>query len=129
MIVKEINWRYEIGRRIINYNKDCSIKSDLTIINREIKRNKQGNNIKWYKYHCNKCNWDEGWITEYDLKGEHGCSVCCPTPRLLVQGINDIPTVAPELIQYFQGGYDEAKLYTKTGGGNPNMSRLWKSKK
>jgi hypothetical protein len=47
-----------------------------------------------------------------------GCS-CCSGHNIVI-GYNDIPTTAPWMVKYFQGGYDEAKLYTKTGGGNPN---------
>ena len=38
---------------------------DITIIDREYReRNTDGKyrNDKWYKYRCNKCGWDEGWI-------------------------------------------------------------------
>lgn len=74
---------------------------------------------KWYRYTCNICEWTEGWIEESNLKNsKNGCSCC--RGFIVVEGINDIPTTAPEIIKYFQGGYDEAKLYTKTGGGNPN---------
>lgn len=97
-------------------------KRDLMIIDNEYRTfiDKRGykNNEKWYKYKCNQCGWTEGWITEGHLKEGNGCPVCAG--QKLVQGINDIPTVAPWLIPYFQGGIDEAKLYTKTGSGNIN---------
>ena len=68
-------------------------------------------NEKWYKYHCNICKWDEGWIKECELLKGIGCSCCCN--RVAVPCINDISTTAPWMVKYFQGGYDEAKLYTK----------------
>ena len=41
-------------------------KRDLTIIDREyrLRYKKDGSkcNEKWYKYHCNICGWDEGWL-------------------------------------------------------------------
>lgn len=81
----------------------------MVIIDR--KYTKQNRNEKWYKYKCNKCGWDEGWIREYHLERGVGCSCCYG--RTVVEGINDIPTTAPWMVKYFQGGYDEAKLYTK----------------
>ena len=87
-------------------------KRDLIIIDKEYRKNNNGINRKWYKYKCNKCGWDEGWIVENDLLKGQGCS-CCAN-RTVVEGINDIPTTAPWMVKYFQGGYDEAKLYTKS---------------
>lgn len=94
-------------------------KRDITIIDRE-KRHKfkygykghiVSDNRKWYKYRCNKCK-HEGWIIEYSLLQGKGCPVCCDFIQLVVEGINDIPTTAPWMVKYFQGGYNEAKLYT-----------------
>lgn len=95
-------------------------KRDITVIDREYRENpyNKGKFLKYYKYKCNVCGWTEGWIDEGNLKKKTGCSCCCG--RITVEGINDIPTTAPWMIPYFQGGYDEAKLYTKNGGGNPN---------
>ena len=91
-------------------------KRDLVITNREYRNKKHGkSNVceKWYKYTCNKCGWTEGWIDESNLLNHKiGCS-CCDN-KVVVQGINDIPTTAPWMIPFFQGGIDEAKLYTKT---------------
>ena len=88
-------------------------KRDLLIIDRENKKDKQGKSWKWYKYRCNKC-VHEGWITEYSLLKGNNCSCCCDSPQVVIEGINDIPTTAPWMIKYFQGGYDEAKLYNKS---------------
>lgn len=108
-------------------------KRDITIIDRKyiIKTNdKTGfkTNWKWYKYKCNKCGFDgnkhydlrteiykdEFWIEESALLNGQGCNCCIPSPQIVVEGINDIPTTAPELIKFFQGGIEEAKKYTKT---------------
>lgn len=89
------------------------LNRDITIIDREHRINK--NHIwKWYKYKCNKCGWNEGWIVESSLLNGTGCSCCCLTPRIVVEGINDIPTTASWMVKFFQGGYDEAKLYNKS---------------
>ncbi|NFF77684.1 hypothetical protein FCV38_11995 [Clostridium sporogenes] len=81
-------------------------KRNLIIIDREYRERK-----KYYRYKCNKCGWDKGWIIESDLLNKKGCSCC--RGFTIVAGINDIPTTAPWMVKYFQGGYDEAKLYTK----------------
>jgi hypothetical protein len=97
-------------------------KRDLIVIDREYRvrydKNNQKHNEKWYKYKCNKCNFTN-WISETMLTQQNvGCSCC--SGHNIVLGYNDIPTTAPWMVKYFVGGYDEAKLYTKTGGGNPN---------
>lgn len=88
-------------------------KRDLTIINTEKRIDKGGITRKYYMYICNKCKWNEGWIEESRLLGKRngGCSCC--NGKTVVQGINDIPTTAPWMVKYFQGGYDEANLYTR----------------
>lgn len=89
-------------------------KRDLVITDREIRVSKHGKsnvNEKWYKYTCNKCGWTEAWSEERNLLvGRNGCGCC--KGLTVVEGINDIPTTAPWMVKYFQGGYDEAKMYT-----------------
>lgn len=83
-------------------------KRDIIIIDREIRINKKGFNRKWYKYHCNICNWDEGWMPENSLiKQKIGCSCCCG--RTTVKGINDIATTHPDLVKYFVNIEDSYK--------------------
>ena len=100
----------------ININKNIKDgKRDITITNREIRRvfrDKTGHytDKKYYKFTCNKCGWMKGWIEEYNLL--NGCGCACCSGRVVVEGINDIPTTAPWMIKYFQGGYEEAKLYS-----------------
>jgi hypothetical protein len=96
-------------------NIDTTFKSerrDLIIIDREYRKrcNTYGNK-KYYKYHCNKDGY-EGWILESNLLKGQNCA-CCEN-QIVVEGIKDIPTTAPWMIPYFQGGYDEAKKYTKS---------------
>lgn len=106
----------EIGDRICHYKDDGTLKSDLTIIDRKIKQverfDKRTNmfslrNEKYYKYRCNVCNWDEGWIHEYNLK-KRGCACC--RGLVVVKGINDLATIHPELIKYFNNKEDAYKL-------------------
>lgn len=93
-------------------------KRDLTIIDREYRdifqvkcKNPYIQKYKWYKYHCNKCKY-EGWTVEGSLQRGYGC-LCCAN-GVVVEGVNDIPTTSPWMVKYFQGGYNEAKLYAKS---------------
>jgi len=112
-IEKIHNFKIEIGEHIEDE------KRNLIIIGREARKNisNKGKEIYrlWYKYKCNKCGWDNGWVEEGSLVYQKtGCSCCCIFPRIVVEGINDIPTTAPWMVKFFQGGYDEAKLYNKS---------------
>jgi hypothetical protein len=110
----DVKFKVEIGQVFKNDNRN------LVITDKEVRYNEKCGSRKYYKYTCNVCGWTEGWIRENHLLNGTGCSCCNKNFKKLVQGINDIPTVSPWMVKYFQGGYDEAKLYTKTGGGNPN---------
>jgi len=98
----------------LNINQEIKDnKRNLIIIDKENRKNiNDGINYKWYKYKCNVCGWKEGWIVESNLLKGIGCSCC--RGLTVVEGINDIPTTAPWMVKFFQGGYDEAKLYTKS---------------
>ena len=111
----------KIGDRI----KDDS--RDLTITDIKYTRNKNGGRT-YYKYKCNICGFDCGehysikdkeykkelWIYRGSLlsKRRTGCS-CCGN-QIVAEGINDIPTTAHWMVKYFQGGYYEARKYTKS---------------
>ena len=73
---------------------------------------------KAYRRICITCGYDNNyqnnWSSESDMKKGNGCPVCAG--QKVVEGINDIPTTAPWMIKYFQGGYDEAKKYTCHSG-------------
>jgi hypothetical protein len=100
-------YRLEVGDIIKDENRHFTI-TDRTH-NREGVNNKF---IKKYKYTCNICGWTEGWMNEYRILNGNKCSCC--QGAIVVEGINDIPTTAPWMTKYFQGGYDEAKLYTQS---------------
>lgn len=87
-------------------------KRNLIITDR--KRRKRGSIIyKYYKYECLICGYKEGWIVESSLlSSKCGCSCC--SGDTVVPGINDIPTTAPWMTKYFQGGEEEASQYTKS---------------
>lgn len=105
-------FKIEIGTIFKDNNRD------LIITDKEYRTKERGKyieNRKWYKYKCNKCGYSDGWTIESSLLNlKTGCACCCPSPIVVVEGINNIPTTTPWMIKYFQGGYDEAKLYTKT---------------
>ena len=107
--IKTDEFKIEIGDNL----KDE--KRDLTIVDRKyIMNEKTGQNCKWYKYKCNICGFcdDRSWTIEsHLLSRKDGCSCCAGV--IFIEGINDVPTTAPEIVKFFQGGYDEAKLYTK----------------
>lgn len=112
----------DINTKIVDY------KRNLTIIDIEYKSNiynikgrKKSMREKYYKYKCNICGWDNGLIRASDLNKGAGCSCCAG--KTVVEGINDIPTVAPYMVKYFQGGYDEAKLYS-IGSKKKNLSYM-----
>ena len=88
-------------------------KRDLIILDK-IYKSANGCNSKYYKYRCNKCGWTEGLISETNLQLGKGCSCC--RGLTVVEGINDITTTASWMINYFQGGYEEAKQYTCQSG-------------
>lgn len=76
-------------------------KRNVTIVDREYRKNKHGKSIvndKWYKYKCNVCVY-EGWIVESSLLNGTVCSCC--SNKTIVKGINDISTTNPEMIKYF----------------------------
>lgn len=106
------NFKIKIGQRF----EDS--KRDIVVIDREyrerINRKSEKGKIytqktKWYKYRCNKCGWSDGWMEETNLIN-NGCAFCAN--KVIVEGVNDIPTTHPWMVKYFQGGYDEAKKYT-----------------
>jgi len=81
--IRTSEFKIEIGTRY----KDT--KRDIIIIDREYrKRNTKYGNEKWYKYHCNRCGWDEGWTSENSIEKGIGCSCCDGKSPVL--GINTI---------------------------------------
>lgn len=99
----------------------CDEKRNISIIDREYRlehRVDRSQKCKYYKYLCNRCRY-EGWMLESSLLKGIGCPCCCKSPQVVAEGINDIPTTASWMVKYFQGGYEEAKLYTR--GSNQHI--------
>lgn len=103
---KEPEFKKNIGDIIVTDKKDFIILEQLYIPNKSSKK-------RGYKYKCNKCGY-EGIYDESTLLSDIGCPACTVPPRIIVPEINSI--IAHEethwMIPYFQGGYEEAKLYT-----------------
>jgi hypothetical protein len=83
---------------------------DLTIISRQYKCI-HDRNRKYYTYKCNKCGYITDAIESAILNNKNKCACCCNKVTLV--GFNDITTTVPWMISFFQGGIEEAKLYTK----------------
>ena len=99
-----VGFKYDIGQ-IINVRN-----GNIKILNRYIEK-ENNRNRKYYDYVCLECNEINCHIREQTFDKKDGCPVCAG--RKLVIGKNDIPTTAPWMIDFFQGGFDEAKQYTK----------------
>jgi hypothetical protein len=65
-----------------------------------------------YECVCLKCKTDKWTTWGSTLSHITNCPYCCN--RRVKVGLNDIPTTAPWMIRYFQGGASEASLYTKS---------------
>lgn len=102
----------DVIKREYRFNIGEIIKDDyrnFTLIDRYIKHFKK-NSQKFYKYKCNICGY-VGEIYEGNITNKKQNCSCC-AGKVVVEGINDIPTTAPWMAPYFQGGYDEAKQYS-----------------
>lgn len=93
---------YEVGQHL-----------DIGNFHGTIIDNFRKNGSKYCKYKCDACGY-EGEKIEISITNGVGCT-CCDN-KVVVQGINDIPTTDPWMIPYFQGGKEEASQYTKSSG-------------
>lgn len=107
MTLSRGEFRYSIGETIKNGLVNCTILDRYrTTKNRP---NGLSVNEKRYIIRCNHCGWSHGDKIETRLE-KTKCQCC--VGKVVVEGINDIPTTHPHLVEYFQGGYDEAKKYS-----------------
>ena len=104
MTVKNKVYKFQVGEEIHIGNFHGTIL--------ELTTNKEGR--KAYKYRCLKCGYEDGEKVETLIEKGFGCP-CCAN-RIIVPGINDIPTTDSWMIPYFQGGEEEASLYSKSCG-------------
>ena len=110
----------QIGRIIGTYTGEFKLsigdiikdnKRDITLTDTRRDRNDQ--NKKHYKYKCNKCGYDEGWIRESRLLNGGGCTCC--SHKTVVKGINDIATTDPWMIEYLVNKEDGYKYTSQSG--------------
>lgn len=108
---------------------------NLNIIDRKYNyvkyNNHSGQNLKLYKYHCNKCG-NEDWMEESNLMKGKSCNVCCVPSKKVLQGYNDIATTDPWMID-LGVSEEDAKTHTHTSAENvmvtcPVCGRRKKSK-
>lgn len=106
--MRKKDYQYNINDEFINNKNNYCIVDRYT----DVTYRKDGHKdyIKRYVIHCNKCGADKITLRESQIKKGVGCPCC--NNKVVVEGINDIPTTAPWMIDYFQGGYEEAKQYT-----------------
>ena len=91
----ESRYKYQIGK---NFKDDTR---NITIISREIRELKERTR-PFYKYRCNVCGWDCGWVSQSNINGSRPVRCSCCNGRTIVTGINDVATTNPELIKYFK---------------------------
>ena len=96
--LKKGNFQIEIGKIFKNNNRD------LIIIDRKYK-----NNIKYYKYRCNNCGYENGWMNEQKIMNNTNCACCCKPPKIIIAGINDVNTTHPHLVKYLKNKEDAFK--------------------
>lgn len=112
--------KIKIGTKIHN-DKHHLVVLDVTTIekdklHRSVKKGKEyiyniKQKIQQCKIECFKCGY-KGLVRMNTLEYGGGCPCCCNPPKIIVSGINDIPTTDPWMIPFFQGGEKEASQYT-----------------
>lgn len=105
-----------IGKRTNKFKYDVGTVFDsITIIDKEYRLEKSNNqNVKWYKYKCSKCGWNDGWITESRISSGGRCSCC--HGKTTVYGINSICDTDMYLVDEF--GLDLEFAKTNSRGTN-----------
>lgn len=97
-------------------------KRDMVIIDREYRKKEQKpdnigrlytNNQKWYRYKCNKCGWNEGWIKESNLIGSKKCGCSCCRGLTPILGINTIWDTDRWMVD-LGVSEEDAKKYTRS---------------
>lgn len=90
----------------------------IKILNQTIKINNRGEKRKSYKYKCLNCG-NEDFITEDHLwRRNGGCNTCCPSPRKVLKGYNDIATTSPWIIEWL---FDKNDAYKYTQSSNKSI--------
>lgn len=101
---KTSEFKLKIGQTISNK------KQSLVILHKERRLSSKGQLRKQYEFECCDCH-RKSWKEESALLKGIGCPYC-NNSGIKEIGFNDIPTKAPWMIPYFQGGIEEARQYT-----------------
>lgn len=104
----KIKNKYNIGDKFTNENGSKYLVVGLKTRIRKENRNR-GHRTYHYKLRCLKCGC-EFWTRQDHINRRCYCE-SINRPKVIA-GVNDIPTVTPWMIKYFQGGYEEAKKYS-----------------
>lgn len=79
------DYKIELGQKIIDKHRN------FTILDRKRVNTQKYQYRKMYNYQCNICGYKTGWMEECDiLHHQSGCACC--SNRVVVEGINDMPT-------------------------------------
>lgn len=115
-------YKYNIGENIVSDKYDFNVLDRFVETKKISRKNLDGtnrvNNSYKYLLKCNRCGYDKLIRKEHEVC--RVCPVCCSSPQIVVQGINDIPTTNPELIKFFPDGYKQASQYTKASNKKIN---------
>lgn len=93
-----------IKDRVGDHTRDITI----TKVYRHSKKAFRG---KFLDFTCNSCHTETFEVREETVAIGTGCPVC--DGKSVSKDVNDIPTTASEIVQFFVGGEEEAGLYTK----------------
>ena len=100
-------YKYNIGEIIKDEKRDLVILKQI--------RMKDGNySTRGYKYHCNKCGYNEGEISESHLKEGKGCPIC--SNRKVILGFNTIWDTDRWVVDKGLISKEDAKKYTRSSG-------------
>lgn len=105
----KIKNKYNIGDKFTNENGSNYLVVGFKTRVRKGNYDKKQFLSYYYKLRCLKCDC-EFWTRQDHINRKCYCE-SINRPKV-VDGVNDIPTVAPWMIEYFQGGYEEAKKYS-----------------
>lgn len=104
-------YRYNVGDIIETNNSELKVVEQIKI---PLKRkNRPEGCEKGYILECTRCKYPDGSYYRYEVlesnvKANKGCPICAE--RTVVEGINDIATVRPSVVQWFKNKEDAKKI-------------------
>lgn len=109
-----------VNKRLTDNNRDLLITEEKYIKKGEIQPNDitAKYSIMWYKFTCNKCGWDNGWMSRGHLISRKDRCPCCNGQKLVV-GINDFSTTYPDLAILLK---DKKDGLVKRSSGNKTIA-------